>query len=152
MKYTTLLPFMDSEDLKDLADKIISGEVKNVKIVTLYPFLNRETMNAIIDFLIKEKRYKDLYSALPFISKDKINELYEASKNGELEGFKSSALIPFLGKSKIKEIFNTLVSEAAFDDDEDDEDDFDDDDNDDDEDDDDEDDEAPAKPKKPIDL
>lgn len=126
MKYTTLLPFLDSEDLKDLANKIISGEVTNVKMAMLYPFLEDETLDTIIDFLIKEKRNKDLYSALPFISKHKINDIYEAAQRGEMEGFNSSALIPFLGKGKIKEIFDTLVKEATLDDDDDDDDESDD--------------------------
>lgn len=129
MKYSTLIPFLEKEDLAELADKIISGEVTNVKLAVLYPFLDNETLEKIVDFLIKEKRNRDLYSAMPFISRDKVNDIYDAAVRGELEGFKTEALIPFMGRKRIKEIFETLVKDAKIDDD------FDDDDDDDDEDD-----------------
>lgn len=112
MKYQTLLPFLDKEDLSDVANKIINGELKGIKLSALYPFLDTEEMNNIIDFLIKEKRYKDIYSSIPFISSEKINALYETVEKGELEGFKTSYLVPFMSRKKIKEIFEDLVKKA----------------------------------------
>jgi len=112
MKIATLLPFMEGEDIKELAQKIINKEVKGVKLVILFPFLNTEDLDEICDLLIKEGNNRDLYSALPFLGKEKINKLYEEVKAGNLEGFKENALIPFIGHEKIKEIFNTLVKEA----------------------------------------
>lgn len=112
MKYHSLLPFLDKEDLADVANKIISGELKGLKLSTLYPFLDAETLNTMIEFLIKEKRYKDIYGAVPFMSTEKINELYEAVAKGGLEGFKASYLIPFMSRKKIKEIFEVLVKKA----------------------------------------
>ncbi len=112
MKLITLLPFMDSEDLKELADKILKKEVKGVPIVTLYPFLDSEELDEIIDKLVKEKGNKALYSALPFMSKKRLDKLYEDVKAGNLPGFKESTLLPFLGKDKIKDLFNDLVEKA----------------------------------------
>ncbi|MBN2605561.1 MAG: hypothetical protein JXR62_07060 [Bacilli bacterium] len=116
MKYSTLIPFLAKEDLAELVEKIISGEVTNIKLAVLYPFLDDESLGKIVDYLIKEKRNKDLYSAMPFISKEKVNDIYDAAARGEMEGFKTEALIPFMGRSRIKEIFETLVKEAKIDD------------------------------------
>lgn len=40
MKYTHLLPFMDREELKKIAEEIINEELKGVKLHTLFPFLD----------------------------------------------------------------------------------------------------------------
>lgn len=109
MKYQSVLPFLDREDLNEVVDKVISGEIKNIKFTSLFPFLNDETLNKVIDFLIQEKRTKELQRALPFMSKSKINELYEAVESGEIEGIKATSFLPFLSKTKLKEIFETLI-------------------------------------------
>ncbi len=123
MKYSSLLPFLDKEDLADVANRIISGELEGIKLSTLYPFLDSDSLNKIIDFLIKEKRYQDIYHAAPFLSSEKINELYEANGKGELEGFKTSYLVPFMSRKKIKQIFEDLVQNAENEPDDEDEDD-----------------------------
>jgi len=129
MKYTSLLPFLDSEDIADVANKIIAGELKGIKLSALYPFLDDEALSTMLEFLIKEKRYKEIYSAVPFMTTEKINQLYETVENGGLEGFKTSYLIPFMSRKKIKEIFEDLVkkaeNEASEDDDDDDDDEID---------------------------
>lgn len=111
MKLRNLLPFMDNEDLKELVQKIKSNEVKGVKLVHLYPFLDREDIDDLVDVVLKEGKSRDLYSALPFISKKKLNEIYERIQAGELEGFKEEALLPFLGKDKIKELVDRVIKQ-----------------------------------------
>ena len=113
MKYIHMLPFLDQEDLDELVEKILSGEVKGVKMAMLYPFLNRESLEKLIDALIKENKVKELKHSLPFISKSKVNEIYEAIQAGTLTGFNEHSILPFLGKDKIKEMFNKFVKEAA---------------------------------------
>lgn len=112
MKLTSLLPFMEKEELKELAQKIVNKEVTGVPLALLFPFLDRENLDELVDGLIKNGSSKELYSALPFLSKKSVQDLYEKVKSGELTGFKEQALIPFLGKSAIKEIFDSLVKEA----------------------------------------
>lgn len=111
MKLLHLLPFMDDEDLKELVQKIKTQEVKGVKFVHLYPFLDREDIDELVDEAVKQGRPKDLYSALPFMSKNKLNEIYEKIQSGEITGFKEEALLPFLGKGKIKELVDRLIKE-----------------------------------------
>lgn len=112
MKLMHVLPFMDSEEIKELADQIIAGEVKNVSLTMVYPFLKSEHIEELIEKMNDKSSYKQIYTALPFLSKKAVNRLYERVQNGELEGFKEEALIPFLGKSNIKDIFNKLIKEA----------------------------------------
>jgi len=112
MNYIHMLPFLDKEDLDELVDKILSGEVKGIKLVVLYPFLSKESLEKLVDHLIKENKAKEIQHSLPFISKEKINEIYEAIVDGKITGIKENTLMPFLGKDKIKEMFNKLVKEA----------------------------------------
>jgi hypothetical protein len=108
----SILPFMDSEELKELADQIVAGEVTNVSLTMVYPFLKSKHIEELIEQMTEKSSYKQIYTALPFLKKEAINRLYERVQNGELEGFKEEALIPFLGKSQLKDIFNKLVKEA----------------------------------------
>lgn len=111
MKLSHLIPFMDDEDLKELVEKIKNKEVKGVKLVQLYPFLHRNEVDELVDEVLKDGNPKDLYTALPFMSKAKLNEVYEKIQSGELEGFKEEALLPFLGKDKIKELVDRVIKE-----------------------------------------
>jgi len=117
-----MLPFLEEEDLDELVEKILSGEVKGIKLVMLYPFLSEKALEKLVDHLIKENKGKELNRALPFISRDKVNEIYDAVVAGTVTDIKEHYLMPFLGKAKIKDMFNKLVKEAKdFDDDDDDE-------------------------------
>lgn len=126
MKYTRLLPFMDKEELKKVAYEVLNGELKGVRLETLFPFLGKETLNEIVDLLIEKKEVKYLRNAIPFISKEKVQTIYKAAEAGEIEGFDVSICIPFLGADQVKEIFRELVKKAAEEDDDDDDDDDDD--------------------------
>ncbi len=113
MKLIHLLPFMDKEELKELAAKIINGEAKGVNLVVLYPFLDRADLDELVDQLLEKQNYKPIYGALPFLGKDKVSQLYDRVQAGELEGFKEQALLPFLGKDKIKAMFDDIVKHAT---------------------------------------
>lgn len=112
MKYIQMLPFLDKEDLDELVEKIISGEVTTIKTVMLYPFLDKESIDKLVDHDIKDNNASDLASALPFISKEKINEIYEKINDGTITGVKEEILMPFLGKNKIKEMFYKYMNES----------------------------------------
>ena len=131
-KLVRLLPFMDGQELKDLAMKIINGEVKGVNLSVLFPFLRSSDLTEISELLLEKKDVRNLKRLVPFARQETIEKIYQQVKGGNLEGFNEVYLYPFLGKDMIKSMFNDLVKEAAEhperfkDDDEDDEDDFDD--------------------------
>lgn len=109
MKYTQLLPFMEREELMKIAHEILSGELKSVRLETLFPFLGRDNLHEIVDGLIEKKDVDTLRRTIPFISRDKVLEIYQRAEKGDLPGFDTSRLIPFLDTDKIKEIFRELV-------------------------------------------
>lgn len=113
MKLAALLPFMDQEEIDELADKIVAGEVDNVELAMVYPFIGREKLESLVDRMIDNKTFRHVYSALPFLSKERVGELYERVQQEKIEGFQEAALLPFLGKDKIKDIFNRMMEDSA---------------------------------------
>jgi mannose/fructose-specific phosphotransferase system component IIA len=112
MKFAGILPFMESEELRDLAFKIISGEQKGVKLVMLYPFLNNDHLEEVIDKCIEENYSKYINMALPFASSKTVRKIYEAVKEGTLTGINSNMLFPFLDKELRKSVFDDLIKKA----------------------------------------
>ena len=115
MKYTHLLPFMDREELKKVAQEVISGEIQNVKLVTLFPFLDREDLHEIVDLLIEKKDTSNLRKAIPFISRSKVLDIYQAAEKGELSEFDTTWCLPFLDAEKIKDIFREYIKKSDID-------------------------------------
>lgn len=113
MKYTHLLPFMEREELKKIAYEIINEELKGVKLEALYPFLDEKTLDEIVDLLIEKKRKSSLVRIIPFISKEKIEKIYEAADSGEIPDFDTTMCLPFLESNKVKEIFRKLIKKAS---------------------------------------
>lgn len=128
MKYTHLLPFMDKEELKKTAMAVIHGDLKGVKLGVLFAFLGREAMDEVVDLLIEKKDSGNLKRAIPFMSREKVQKLYEAAEKGEIKDFNPTVCLPFLGSDEIKKIFGDLLKKASMEvsDDEDDDDDDDD--------------------------
>jgi len=123
MKYTQLLPFLDKDELKKVASEVISGEIKNVRLETLFPFLDHEALNDLVAELIQKKDSKTLQKTLPFISRSKVQEIYESAQRGELPDFDTTHCIPFLDPEQVKKIFRDLISQSVDTSSEDDEDD-----------------------------
>ena len=112
MNYITMLPFLSREDLKELAFKVINKEVKGVKLVVLFPFLDKDTLDKIANILIKNNNGKQLRYALPFCSKETFGKIYKAIENGELTGIEREMVLPFLTKDQVKEMFEELLKKA----------------------------------------
>lgn len=112
-KLMHILPFMENEELKELAFKIINGEVKGVKLYMLYPFLSRADLDEIIKLMIEKGDTTNLKACLPFASKETVDLIYQGIKEGKIKDMKEHYLYPFLGKDKIKEMFDDLVRRAA---------------------------------------
>lgn len=113
MKLLHLLPFMDQEDLTELLEKIKKGEVKGVKFVQIYPFLRGKEVDEIVDKLVEDNDHKQIYSALPFMTRKRLDQLHDEVTSGKLEGFKEQALLPFLGRDKIKELVDQVINEKV---------------------------------------
>ena len=113
MKYTHLLPFMDKEELKKTAIAVINGDLKGVKLGVLFAFLGREAMDEVVNLLIEKKDSVHLKRAIPFMSIEKVQKLYEAAEKGEIKDFNPTVCLPFLGSDEIKKIFGELIKKAS---------------------------------------
>ncbi|MBN2696217.1 MAG: hypothetical protein JXR38_01590 [Bacilli bacterium] len=113
MNYTHLLPFMEKDELKKIAHEIIDGKIEGVKLETLFPFLGREAMSEIVDLLIEKKDSSRLKKAVPFVSKEKIETIFQAAESGEISNFDPTLCLPFLGTDKIRVIFDQMIKKAA---------------------------------------
>lgn len=113
MKIAALLPFMETEELKQLAFDILDGKHENVKLTMLFPFLDSKDLEEIVDLLIEKGQGEKLYGTLPFISKATLGKIQQAIKDNKLENFKEEALLPFLDKNAIKDLFNDLLKKTA---------------------------------------
>ncbi|PAT01765.1 hypothetical protein CI105_04555 [Candidatus Izimaplasma bacterium ZiA1] len=122
-KISTLLPFLDDEEIKDLVEKALKGDLNNMKLTMVYPFADQETMNMIVDHFIKEGQAKKIMTTVPFLEKAKINEIYELAHSKKIEGLREEMLMPFLGKNKIKELFKNMLDKNDFSSDDEDDDD-----------------------------
>ena len=111
-KLIKILPFMDEEELEELAYQIINEEIEGVKLVLLFPFLPKEALDKIVVELINKGDGKQLSMAVPFASKETITKIYTAFQEGTLTGMKEEYLYPFLGQTELKSIFKTLVKQA----------------------------------------
>ena len=110
-KITHLLPFMEAEELKELAIKIINKEVNGVKLHMLYPFISHSDLDELVDLMIEKDQGKELQLTLPFLSNEKLASLLEAVRDGRVHGLSEHMFYPFLSREKIKDLFYQYVDE-----------------------------------------
>jgi hypothetical protein len=99
------LPFLDEEDISELVEKIKSGEVTQVPLYKVFPFLSKEALEDLLDYLIEENDASNLTKALPFISKAGIAKIKAAIEDGRLKDFDDARLLPFMDSASIKDLF-----------------------------------------------
>lgn len=112
-KLVRILPFMDNEEIKELAYQVINEEVKGVKLILLFPFLTNTDLDEVVDLLIEKKDGKKLQHAVPFASRETVDKIYKAVQAGEIKGLKETFLFPFLGKDQLKSMFKVFVEQAS---------------------------------------
>lgn len=105
MNVYKFLPFMDQEDLEELVEKIKTGEVTEVPLYKLFPFLSKKTLDTLVDYMIEQQDNKNLTRSLPFISTDSLDKIKQAIDEGKLKDFDDTRLLPFMDSSSIKDLF-----------------------------------------------
>ncbi|MBN2540055.1 MAG: hypothetical protein JXB08_00870, partial [Bacilli bacterium] len=83
-KLMKILPFIETDELKELAIKVINGEVKGVSLKMIFPFLPNEELDEIIDQLIEKNDSANLKYSIPFLSKKKLGVVFAAVKEGKV--------------------------------------------------------------------
>ena len=115
-KLVAALPFMNKEDLHELAEKIInnSEEYKGLSLLAIMPFLETRDCDVLfMKFVIGEKQYDyPLASLAPFVSKECLSKLVDEYVNGEYQDVEMSTLYPFLDSKDVKKVFNYILSKT----------------------------------------
>ena len=135
MDIKKLLPFLEEEDLEQLAEKILSSPDKNYEGVTLemllpfldddyvstacrkafekgesisnyLPFMDDDDIDEAFILALKENR-GNLYSFLPFVSDDAIDKAVDLISQGKVQVDTAfiDKMLPFMDDDKIDEIF-----------------------------------------------
>lgn len=90
-----MLPFLDSEDLYELAQEILNGNV-NMNIVTLLPFMDTEDVDKICADLANNPEWAEkvnLTAFYPFASTEYLDKLFESqAKQGNID----NSALPFV--------------------------------------------------------
>lgn len=110
MNIKTMIPFLDEEELEQLAEKIISSptsEYQGITLSCLLPFLDDDYLD---ELLIKAyKKGDDIASFLPFVSQKALHEIVVAFSNGErVIGLKK--MLPFLENQDVELIAKTIMN------------------------------------------
>lgn len=102
-----LLPFLDDEELSEIADMIINDheDLKGLKLATIFPFLSTEKCDEIFLAKMTSIDSKELSSLVPFVSQQTLTKLVDEYLEGNFEKINMNALYPFLDKADIKRIF-----------------------------------------------
>lgn len=135
-----LLPFLEDEELEELANKIINSETnefKGVRIGNLLPFLDEDFIGQLAKLCVQEgKSYHEFlpflddddvddillkvavehplrhefYSLLPFASSDALSKLLDLILKKESE-VDVNKIYPFLDEDDISKLFKIIMSQ-----------------------------------------
>ena len=114
-KIIHMLPFLDSEALHDLYQKIIDNDeqVKGISVHALLPFLEDEDVDQLFLKAAKDKSLGiDPVSVAPFVSDKALSDVVEAYVNGEATLVDVDRLYPFLDKEDFKKLFDFYLKQS----------------------------------------
>lgn len=104
-----LIPFLSKEDLAKIANDVLEGKISNVDLVVVYPFLQHQDLENLVEKLIERNETRLITKSIPFISKEKVLDIYNAANSGKLPDFDVAVCIPFLDKDEVMRLFMELT-------------------------------------------
>ena len=110
MNIKIMLPFLDEDDLEELANKILDSEeneFKGVTICEVLPFLDDDVVDKMFFKAILNN--KDYIKFLPFESEEALHTLVVKYFNGEIKNIDIDKIYPFLNEDDIKYIFRKFM-------------------------------------------
>lgn len=98
-----MLPFLESEDLYELALEILNGNV-DVNLVAILPFMDEDDVDKICADLANNPQWAEkvnLVALYPFASEEYIDKLFESqAKQGKID----NAALPFVSDEALHEL------------------------------------------------
>lgn len=103
----SLLPYLDDEELEEIADMIINNheELKGLKLATIFPFLSQKKCDEIFLAKMTTLSQNEVSSIVPFVSPKTLSNLVDEYIAGRLTKVNMNIVYPFLDKEDIKRIF-----------------------------------------------
>lgn len=114
MDITKMLPFLEDEEVNELAKRILeseNGEWKGIQISRVLPFLD----SGIVEELCRKSMEKgqDYKTFLPYLSYKGMHEIVTDVLEGRL-AIELDAMYPFMGKEDIKKVFYFYLEKEDF--------------------------------------
>ena len=106
------LPFMDKEELLDLANKVINKEETRIPLVTILPFVDEKDCDELFIKLIDKQEESDVTYFAPFISEELLDKVVDEYVNGKYQHLNMSALYPFMSSESVKKVFNYILNNS----------------------------------------
>lgn len=107
-KITSMIPFMDSEDLYDLALEIIDGEI-DCPLETLFPFMDEDDLAKLTKKMIESKVKIDYTAIAPFMDESDVYALAMDALKREVE-FSLAELLPFMDEDDVDKICEQIIN------------------------------------------
>lgn len=102
-----MLAFLGEKEKKELVEMILEDkeETKDLKLSTVFPFLEESDCDKIFIAKMKTIPTKDLTALFPFVSSAALDKMVDEYLDGNFEGLNMTAVYPFLDQETIKKIF-----------------------------------------------
>jgi len=106
-----MLPFLDKEELSELLDSLIKGELKeeNIRISALLPFLEKEQISHLFERAVAGEANIRPAAILPFLDEDDYEGIIDSLVENEPETLSLEELLPFLSEANIKKVFRLFL-------------------------------------------
>ena len=111
MNIKKMLPFLDSDDLLEVARGVVDGleKYEDISLISLLPFMDEDDVDEIaVDVYQKEG---SIQAILPFVSEEKAGELARIAVERE-DDIDLTAIVPFMDEDDIDEVFLELARQG----------------------------------------
>lgn len=111
---TSILPFMEEEDVFDIAKKIIEKKEQKISLVEVLPFLNERHCDELFLQAIEQEEFiNQATSFAPFVSEDCLSKVVDGYLEGKYQNLNLSTLYPFMKNEDVKRIFHYLYTQES---------------------------------------
>ena len=111
-KITSMLPFMDDEDIHEIVMGIIEDkeEYKDLDLVSIMPFLSSLDCDLLFKVAIEEKwDVSNIAGIAPFVSSKAMSLFVDEYINGKYNDVDIESLYPFIDSKDVKRMFKYIL-------------------------------------------
>ena len=111
-KITSMLPFMDDEDIHEIVMGIIEDkeEYKDLDLVSIMPFLSSIDCDLLFKVAIEEKwDVSNIAGIAPFVSSEAMSLFVDEYISGKYNDVDIESLYPFIDSKDVKRLFKYIL-------------------------------------------